>query len=367
MFVELIITVKLYDMQEVWRQKMMRKLDKLLIGLITITVLIITVSLISATVDNINIKRTNTSEINDIDDNLGGEEPQEVLDSFTGLLIGTNDGLTEALMVGIMDVEKGEIKVISVPRDLLIDFREEEFQQIKENNPDNNVLYCKLNEVYNLTGQNEQSLRDLREIISIITGMEIDYTARIDVNGFSDLVDVIGGVEFNVPERMYYTDAYQDLYIDLQEGIQVLDGDKAEQLVRYRHYKMGDLQRIKVQQEFMVVLFDKVMSVKDFSTVKTLGEKAYKNFEADFGLVFALQYAEYFFELDVNKVLSTVNMVTIPSYGEKVDNIWYQRWYLEEAHEVVNALLVGPPDKTGSPDTVGEVLDQQENQTTLEQ
>ncbi|PKM51332.1 MAG: hypothetical protein CVV02_06930 [Firmicutes bacterium HGW-Firmicutes-7] len=336
----------------------MKKQDRLLIALIAVTAMILAVSLISATVDNININNNNTKDIDVNDNDLGGEETSDQLESFTGLLIGSNDGLTEVLMVGVMDVDKGEIKVVSVPRDLEIDFRQEEFKHIKKGNPDNNVLYCKVNEVFNLTGKNKQALRDLQEIVSIITGLEIDYMARIDVDGFSDFIDVVGGVEFYVPERMYYNDAYQDLYIDLQEGLQVLDGDKAEQLVRYRQYKMGDLQRIKVQQDFIAALFDEIMDVNDFSKVKELATIGFKNFEADFGLVLALQYVEYIFELDVNKVLSTTNMVTIPSYGDKIDDIWYQKWDLDEAHEVVNTLL------EGTPDTVGEAMNDENGQVT---
>ncbi len=53
--------------------------------------------------------------------------------------------------------------------------------------------------------------------------------ATIDVGGFKEVVDAVGGVEFYVPQRMYYPDPLQDLYIDLQEGLQLLDG-QAEQL-----------------------------------------------------------------------------------------------------------------------------------------
>lgn len=329
---------------------MMKKFDKGLFLLITLTICILSMSFAGAAIDNINIK---SHEDGNPTDDMGGES-QESLESFTGLLVGLDKskGLTDVLMVGVMDVEKNSVKVISVPRDLEIDFTDEDFEHIKENNPDNNVSFCKLNEVYSLTGHNEQAFRDLKEIISIITGLEIDYLARIDVDGFSDLVDVIGGVEFNVPERMYYSDPFQDLYIDLDEGYQLLDGDKAEQLVRYRHYKMGDLQRIQVQQEFMVALFDKIMDIEDFDQVKDLATTGYNMFEADFGLLFALTYAEYFFNLDMKNVLSTTNMITIPSYGEKVGELWYQRWYLEEAHQVVDVLL------NGSTEPVGKILRQ---------
>lgn len=326
----------------------MKNLDKGLCLLIALTFCILSVSFAGTVLDNNSINKSIASEKPNEGLDLGGES-EDTLQSFTGLLVGldASKGLTDVLMVGVMDVENNTIKVVSVPRDLEIDFTDERFAHIKENNPDNNIRFCKLTEIYSLTGHNEQAFRDLKEVISIITGLEIDYMARIDVNGFSDLVDAIGGVEFNVPERMYYVDPFQDLYIDLQEGYQLLDGDKAEQLVRYRHYTMGDLQRIKVQQEFMVALFDKIMGIDDFNQVKELAMTGYNMFEADFGLLFALRYAEYFFNLDIKNVLSTTNMVTIPSYGEKIGEAWYQSWDIEEAHQVVNELLNGPAEPVG--------------------
>ncbi len=326
----------------------MKKKDLWLISLVISTIIILGMSFLGASIDNSNIRNTQASEVEETPQPDGQGDAEEIIevedtvpDTFTGLLIGmdASESLTDVLMVGYIDTVKNEIDVVSVPRDLVIDFRDELFQEIKANNPDNYVLYCKLNEVYNLTGQNEQSMADLVEIISIITGLEIDQVARIDVNGFSDLIDVIGGIEFNVPERMYYSDPVQDLYIDLQPGLQLLDGDKAEQLVRYRHYTMGDLQRIKVQQEFMVALFDKIKGIKDFSTVKKLATTGYNIFKADFGLVFALDYAQYFFNLDLNNILTAEHMVTIPSYGNKVDEIWFQTWDIDEAHQIVKDIV----------------------------
>ncbi len=328
----------------------MKQIDKALVVMVIISFLILGVSFAAAKIDNINIAKEKGSNPN------SQEEDLEIgaVESFTGLLVGLDKskGLTDVLMVGVLDAKKNTIHVISVPRDLEIDFSDENFRHIKKNNPNNNIMFCKLNEVYSNVGHDERAFEDLREIISIIVGRKIDYMARIDVDGFSQLVDTIGGVEFDVPERMYYSDPFQDLYIDLQPGLQMLDGDKAEQLVRYRHYKMGDLQRIQVQQEFMVALFEKIMDIKDFSKIKELATKGYSMFEADFGLIFALKYAGYFFEQDLGNILNTANMVTIPSYGEKIGDLWYQRWYLEEANQVVEDLI------EGSQEPVGKVLRQ---------
>ena len=72
----------------------------------------------------------------------------------------------------------------------------------------------------------------------------------MDFEGFRDLIDAIGGVEFDVPTRMYYTDPKQNLEIDLYPGKQLLDGKKAEMFMRFRQnndgtgYAEGDIGRM---------------------------------------------------------------------------------------------------------------------------
>lgn len=321
------------------------KRNLIFVGLIVFTTLIIAVSYIGASRDNQLIDSAKNSETLGTDGQVNQQNEDEAKDevpsSFNGLLIGLDksEELTDVLMVGCVDTVNNKINVISIPRDLIIDFRDDEFKDIKANNPNNHILYCKLTEVYNLTGQNDRALKDLEEIISIITGLKIDHMARIDVDGFSDLVDAVGGVEFDVPQRMYHIDPYQDLYINLQPGPQLLDGDKAEQLVRFRDYTMGDLQRIDVQHQFIVALYDKIRSTNDLSQIQQLANSGFKMFKADFGLLFAMDYVNYFYNLDLTNILTTDHMATIPSYGEQIDGIWYQSWNIDEAHQVVNDLL----------------------------
>jgi LCP family protein required for cell wall assembly len=330
---------------------MVKKHYKVLI-LMTIAFSILTASFIIMSLNTSSFNKVNAEPIDNsddlinedgtgVDDTQGTIEEEKPLESLTGLFIGfdSSEGLTDVIMVAYLDTEVNEVKVISVPRDLLIDFRTDEFKQIKENNDNNHLIYCKLNEVYSNTGWNDEALMDVREIVSIITGLEIDYMATVDVNGFADIVDVVGGVEFYVPQRMYYNDPVQDLYIDLYEGLQVLDGNQAEQLVRYRKYVMGDLQRIQVQQDFMLAMIKKIMEIEDFGTITQLASAVYDITEHDFGLMEALKYAEYYYDLDFSEVFDSENMVTIPSYGEKIDEIWYQRWMKDETEEMLDELF----------------------------
>ena len=96
----------------------------------------------------------------------------------------------------------------------------------------------------------------------MLTGLNIENYILIDTEGLVELVDTIGGVEFNVPIDMKYDDKKQGLHINLKAGVQVLDGDKAEQLVRFRKnndnttysgdHAKDDYGRMQTQREFII-------------------------------------------------------------------------------------------------------------------
>lgn len=285
----------------------------------------------------------NVTEINDTE-----VEEDEIPESLTGLLIGFDEsgGLTDVMILGYLDTKTNQVKIISIPRDLYIDFRTDKYKAIKENNPDNRVLACKLNEVYSYSGWNDKALLDVKEIISIVTDINIDYMATIDIEGFMDVVDAVGGVDFYVPVKMRYYDPAADFLIDLQEGQQVLDGSKALQLVRYRNYTMGDLQRIQVQQDFMVAVYEEIKDDLNFAELIDLSKIAYEIVDTDFGLFDVLKYVEYLFDLDTANLLNPDNMMTIPTTSEKMDGIWYQHLDEKANEEMIKALLSKVPEVT---------------------
>lgn len=282
-----------------------------------------------------------------INNNNNNNKPIQIVkqakNPVAGLLIGYDKSgkLTDVLMVGYLDQKKNLFRLISLPRDLIIDFREEPFKTIKDNNPNNRLLYCKLNEVYCSLGHDDRAREDVQKIISEIIGMDIDYYVNVNINIFKEIVDSVGGVEFDVPQRMYYKDPFQNLFIDLQPGVQLLKGDKAEQLVRFRRYTFGDLQRIQVQQEFISKLADKILSTNNYKSIKNIIEIVFDTVQTDVKSNAALEYAIYFYKNKENHLLDKNNMMTVESYGEKIDGIWYQKWNKDEIREAVK-LFINP-------------------------
>ena len=173
-------------------------------------------------------------------------------DFHTFLLLGTDDGNGNAdtIMVGSYDLKNKKISVVSVPRDTLVDVS----RKIK-----------KINAAYGVGGV-DQMLDELKPIL----GFRPDHYITIDIQAFVEVVDELGGVNFYVPEDMFHNDG-AGFIIDLKEGQQLLDGNQALQLVRYRGYQNADLGRIQTQQKFIRQLAKQVLA---WSTVSSINEFA---------------------------------------------------------------------------------------------
>ncbi len=280
-----------------------------------------------------------------LDEGQGTDEPSFEAEDLTVLLIGQDfvEGMTDVLMVGHLDADAGIVKVVSVPRDFYINFREEPFKSIRANSAYPNMpLDQKLTEVFYNQYRTDEALFVVRDIVSGIIGTDIDYFAVIDTGGFREIVDLAGGVEIYVPEKMDKEDPLQGLMIHLEEGLQVLDGDKAEQFVRYREYAWGDLDRIENQQAFVEAFVDQVIIHGEADNLMKIASKGYSLIKSDFGLALVLDYVNYIVQMDFDELVSDDNMIKLQMSGIiKLSGREALTWDMEEAHQDVQELFFG--------------------------
>ena len=136
----------------------------------------------------------------------------------------------------------------------------------------------KINSVYSRTGN---SINALANRVQKLIGFKPDFYVKVDLSMFIKLIDLVDGVEFDVPYDMDYDDPYQDLHIHLSKGLQTLDGEHAMELVRFRGYAKGDIQRVEVQQDFMKALIKECLSIKHWGKVKAYIDLAMENVQTD--------------------------------------------------------------------------------------
>ncbi|MGL4789961.1 MAG: LCP family protein [Anaerotignaceae bacterium] len=236
------------------------------------------------------------------------------------VVFGTDaDGFrTDVIFVVNFDAETGNINLLSVPRDTKVTMTDDMIADLKERNrtgfipSQGNYGGCKINEIHAYAGEGYRNAFSV-EMVETLLGIDIDYYVKFSTSGFRYFVDAIGGVEFNVPTSLKYTDPEQGLYINLKAGLQTLDGDKAEQLVRYRDgYAAKDLKRIEVQQQFMAALTEQVLNSEALlSNIVPLTKTLMSCVETDATIMDALKYVKYIDEISMDKI----RMETIPGKG----------------------------------------------------
>jgi LCP family protein required for cell wall assembly len=110
----------------------------------------------------------------------------------------------------------------------------------------------------------KQGINYLAAKVSEITGQSINHYLVVDFRGFQKIVDVLGGVEVDVPhdliDRMYPVDG-QDRYTTLiiRSGPQYFDGSTALKYARSRH-STSDFDRSERQQIIIKAIKERALS-----------------------------------------------------------------------------------------------------------
>ena len=138
--------------------------------------------------------------------------------------------------------------------------------------------------------------------IERLLGVKIDNYVVVNLDAFRQIVDAIGGVEVEVKQRMKKDDYSQDLHIDLSPGVQVLDGEKAEQFVRFRGYPTGDLGRIEAQQDFLEAFAKKILSPEIITKIPKILPILFTSLKTDIGLTEIPSYYPYLKDFDINQL-----------------------------------------------------------------
>ena len=248
------------------------------------------------------------------------------------LLLGMNDNLNQSLTDTIMvlgynpDTQKAFI--ISIPRDTFVG-----------NNLSKATASDKINSLYS---KNPKKIMDK---VSEITGIAINYYVTINNAALIKMVDAIGGVEFDVPIDMNYDDKTQNLHIHLKKGQQLIDGKKAEQLLRFRHNNNGssypisygdnDYGRMKTQREFMMAVVSKCLQSRNIDEIKEIVGIAFENIETNLSLSYILSYLVYAYNFNI----ANLELSQLPGKSVYTNEVWVFDFYKTETKQMIYNLL----------------------------
>lgn len=234
------------------------------------------------------------------------EETLEDLEPIQILIMGISGvddyKLADTIMVASYNPKTQSASLMSIPRDTYVG------KKNRKTATQNYIASYKINTVF----RNGTNIPEAIDRINDLTGLELENYVIIDTKALVKLVDAIGGVTFDVPIDMDYEDSSQDLYIHLKAGEQLIDGAKAEQLLRFRHnddgstypssYGQQDLGRMRTQREFITATLKQTLKMQNLPKLKKIMDIANENVNTNIDFALLKKYLPYAVNFDADNI-----------------------------------------------------------------
>ncbi len=217
-------------------------------------------------------------------------------------------GRSDTLLLVRFDKMAESINVLSIPRDTQVEIP--------------GVGWGKINEA-NYWGGVELATQVIQENLNQVP---IDRYIRVSSGAFKELVNLLGGVEVFVPQAMSYIDKTQQLKIDLSPGWQTIDGEQADQFVRFRGDGDGDIGRVQRQQALLQAIQERLNHPTVLPRLPQIIRVMQKYIDTNLSFEELMTMASFGLKLEENQV----KMVMLPGEGNNLDENYTSYWVIDE-------------------------------------
>ena len=271
-------------------------------------------------------------------------------DGVFTLFIGATDEdeiRTDSMMVLVFDTENHRADLINIPRDTLVDC-------------ERTGAGRKINASY------ASGVDEMLDEVSTVIGFRPDKYVIANFDGIAEIVDVIGGVDYDVPFDMSYHDASQDLSIEFKKGYQHLDGEEVVEYLRWRHnddgtgYDDGDIGRVSKLQDFLVTVGDAVLSPTNVLKIPAIASAVSGNVDTDLTTSQILWLGMQGMKMDMQEDISMQTLIGDCAMVNFGDNIWFyildEDMVIDQINETFNPYIRSLTEEDFSivtPDTYG--------------
>ena len=259
-------------------------------------------------------------------DVVGDKDPIFVL--ILGISEDISNALTDTIILAGYNPETQKAFMLSIPRDTFVGKSEASAGG-----------YDKINALY------QKGVDKTVAAVEGLTGIKVDYYAVVRNTVLPDIVNAIGEVEFNVPIDMDYDDPTQDLHIHLKAGTQMINGDKAEQLLRFRHnndgssypisYGDNDYGRMRTQREFIRAVAGQLTTKGSLGNLNKIATAVFKNLETNIPLTKALGYVPHALKFDA----ASIRTEQLPGVSDKLNSLWFYKASNKKTAKLVEELI----------------------------
>lgn len=227
-------------------------------------------------------------------------------DDFSGHT--TEQNRTDTMILAKVNFDTGKIDILSIPRDSRVLIRGK---------------YDKINHAHHFGGL-KLAMKTTRDFLNL----DIDYYVKVNFFSVKDIVDVLGGVEVDVPVKV---DVNED-NVHLKPGLQVLNGKQALQFARFRAgYAEGDLGRVKSQQLLIKALIKELTKPQNIVKMPQILEVVKKTVSTNIPFSTIAKLALKVKNLSPDKINSKI----VPGDGRYIGDISYYVPYKKELSEII--------------------------------
>ena len=266
------------------------------------------------------------------------EETRKKLGELQVLLMGVSTdqegvALTDTIIVASYNPNTQKAVLLSIPRD-----------SFTGKNTKRAVASDKINAIYNMTRDPMKTV----EAVNDLTGLDLQYYAIVQTEALIELVDAIGPIEYYVPTNMNYDDTSQDLHIHFEEGLQEIDGQAAEELLRFRknndgtsfpeEYGDNDIGRMRNQREFITAVVQQTVKLENITKLGSLLDIASRNLITNLNFDVLKDYLPYAVEFSTENLQTASLPGSVPDVSQ-TNNVSIYVVDKEETAQLVKELF----------------------------
>ena len=244
------------------------------------------------------------------------ENTRKNLGELQVLLMGVSTdqegvALTDTIIVASYNPNTQKAVLLSIPRD-----------SFTGKNTKRAVASDKINAIYNIRRDPTETLNAVNEL----TGLDLQYYAIVQTEALIELVDAIGPIEYYVPTDMNYDDTSQDLHIHFEEGLQEIDGQEAEELLRFRknndgtsfpsEYGDNDIGRMRNQREFITAVVEQTVKLENITKLGSILDIASRNLITNLNFDILKDYLPYAVEFSTENLQTASLPGSVPNLSQ---------------------------------------------------
>lgn len=255
-------------------------------------------------------------------ENLDKLEPINILVLGVSEDIGAE--LSDTIIVCNYDPSSQKLVMLSIPRDTFVG-----------KSPETAKGSDKINSLYN------KDISKTLKAVNNITDLDIKYYAIVKNSSLIKIVDILGGIDFEVPIDMDYDDPTQDLHIHLSKGMQRINGEKAEQLLRFRHnndktsypssYGDNDFGRMKTQRNFIKETIKQTLKLRNIPKARIIYNSIMENIETNIEKEMIFSYIPKAATFETENIVS----LQLPGESVKFNELWFFNYFKKETKKLI--------------------------------